>query len=201
MSTWLEAVELPKVLWDWAPFKRFIVLPLERQGESSANNSVKGRPDSHTGLCSPSVFKNQSFRTQNTIFFPKKCQRWLLSQGSSQKLFIHNVPERVCLHVLREVVGTRLPSHHPRRQCFLLAVEIELPEVPWEAQETLFALRRSPWTPLWSRLLESELLQSQDVFLFLKKDNPIPPELSMFWTFPSSITVSSIMAIWHHYWI
>lgn len=74
---------------------------MELHSESSAKNSVKCRPDS-PGVVFQRVFKSQSFRTQNTVFLPRKVRDGDFPRASHKSLLSHNVSERVRLHVLRE---------------------------------------------------------------------------------------------------
>lgn len=107
------------MLQGWADFKRLTVLRLELQGVSSANNSIIGRPHltRTQEWCSQSVFKSQSFRTQNTVFLTRNVRDGYFPRAAHKSLLFCNVSERVCLHVLRKEwssMGQDSPPTLPR---------------------------------------------------------------------------------------
>lgn len=52
--------------------------------------------------CSESVFKSQSFRTQNTVFLTRNVRDGYFPRAAHKSLLFCNVSERACLHVLRK---------------------------------------------------------------------------------------------------
>lgn len=52
--------------------------------------------------CSQSVFKSQSFRTQNTVFLTRNVRDGYFPRAAHKSLLFYNVSERICLHVLRK---------------------------------------------------------------------------------------------------
>lgn len=52
--------------------------------------------------CSQSVFKSQSFRTQNTVFLTRNVRDGYFPRAAHKSLLFHNVSERGSLHLLSE---------------------------------------------------------------------------------------------------
>ena len=137
--------------WGWAHFKRFVALPVELQGGSSANDSIGGRPDRHTGVLFQRVFKSQSFRTQNTAFPTREVSDGYFLGAAHKSLLFHDVSERVRLHVLREEwsnIGQNSPPTIPGDNAFYLLWR-QPPGLQWQEKETHFSLRgANPWYSL-----------------------------------------------------
>ena len=112
-------------------FQKFVVLPLELQGGSSASSSSAFKPflTLTQDWGSQRVFKSQSFRTQNTFFFfsVRNARDGCFPRTAHKSLLFHNVSERVHPHVLREewcsVNKSPLPPSLDVSKCFLLAVD------------------------------------------------------------------------------
>lgn len=109
ISTWLEVIALPKMLRNSAPFKRSLALPLEILGESSANNCREDSPILTRGWCSQSVFKNQSFRTQNTVFLMGRVRDGYFPRAAHKSPLFCKVSENPLRADRRMVVWDRIP--------------------------------------------------------------------------------------------